>query len=210
MPKMISRLAAVLGCVILLGACNDVFTNKPLFSAADAGADPPLHTGLWVVRDPDCQFDDSRPAARWPKCAEWTVVRDRQILGLDAKARTWTSYDYILAAGLPRIMQVDLRGDPAPFYYQAVEPIRLDPWGKIAEYRQWSIKCGPPPPPAPKGEKERYLTLQPLPGLTPAPDADHPDDCLAQDEAALRNAAKASAAWEATPKVWRWVRDAEG
>jgi hypothetical protein len=207
--RSLLRIWAILAGVVLLAACNDVFTNQPLFNAGSIGSDPPLRTGIWLARDPECQFDDSRPASRWPRCADWTLVRTRQVLSLDRKSRAWTSYDYVLAAGLPRIMQVDLKGDPAPFYYLAVEPIRMDDWGKLTEYRQWAIKCGPPPPSPAKGEKQRWLTFQPLPGLTPSPDPDHPDDCLARDETALRNAAKESRVWEEEPRIWRWVRDAE-
>lgn len=205
---MLRRLA-ILGCVALLAACNDVFTNAPLFGPADAGSDPPLRTGVWLALDPECQFDNSRPTRDWPKCADWMLVRSRQVLSLDRKSRTWTSYDYVLAGGAPRILQVDVRGDPVPFYYMALEAVRVDDWGKLVQYRQWRIQCGHPPPPPEKGEKQRWLTLQPLPGMVPAPDAEHPDDCLVNDAASLRNAAEASKAWDENPRVWRWVRDAE-
>ncbi len=208
MTKTILARLAIAATVALLAACNDVYTEKPLFGPEDAGSDPPLRTGVWLALDPKCQFDDSKPTIRWPKCADWTIVRPRQVLGYDSKDKTWTQYDYVLAAGLPRILQVDLKGDPYPFFYLAIEPVRLDDWGKLVQYRQWRIQCGQPPPPPAKGEQQRWLTLQPLPGMTPGPEH-HADDCLAKDAASLRAAAEASKAWDESPRVWRWVRDAE-
>jgi hypothetical protein len=210
-PGALALVAALI--VTVLAACNDVYSERPLFTAADAKGAPALKTGLWVMLDPKCQFDESRATRWWPKCADWMLVRPGQILALDEKPKSWTVYDYVLAAGSQRVMQVaapdpDAAGAKTAYFFLGVEPIRFDDDGGIAEYREWSTKCGPPPPPSPKGETQRSLTLEPLAGLQPAPDADHPDDCLAHDKGAVQNAARASQAWTSA-ETWRWVRGLE-
>jgi hypothetical protein len=204
-------ICAAVALAVLLSACNDVYSERPLFGPADARGEAPLRTGLWAQRDAGCQFDETRPARRWPKCVEWMVVREGQLLDLDARRRAWTAYDYVLASGQPRVLQVALEepGAKLAYFYLGLDPVRLDPQGRIVEYRQWAAECGPPPPPDPSGKTHRTLTLEPLPGLTPRPDEDHADDCRADGAAAVRGAAKASAGW-ATSTDWRWVRDGEG
>jgi hypothetical protein len=208
------RRSALLCVLLALVGCNDVYSERPLFGPEDAAGDAPLRSGIWLERDPGCQFDETRPVRRWPKCADWMLVRGAQLLALETRPRKWTVYDYVLAAGRPRVLQVaapdaEAGGRKLAYYYLGLDPVRLDPQGRIVEYRQWAAECGPPPPPPREGEKRRSLTLEPLPGLTPAPDADHPDDCRADSAAAVRDAARASAAW-AAPNDWRWVRDGEG
>jgi hypothetical protein len=208
------RRLTLLGLLLSLAGCNLVYSERPLFGPADAAGDAPLRTGIWLERDAGCQFDETRPVRRWPKCADWMLVRRAQLLALEAGPRTWTVYDYVLAAGRPRVLQVAVTDAEATdhrlaYYYLGLDPVRLDPQGRIVEYRQWAAECGPPPPPGAPGQPRRSLTDRPLPGLTPAPDADHPDDCRADSAAAVRDAAKATAAW-AAPNDWRWVRDGEG
>jgi hypothetical protein len=125
--------------------------------------------------------------------------------------------DYVLSGGEQRVLQVAMppRPDsPIQFAYLGVEPTRVDPDRQVTEYRQWAVKCGPPPPEPPPDKKkqkeisERTLTLEPLPGLEPAPDKDHADDCRAKDAVAVQGAAKASLAWSAT-ETWRWIRAGE-
>jgi hypothetical protein len=201
-------LAAILGACTTLAGCNDIYSERPLFGEDDARGSPPLRTGLWLERDPQCRFDETRPWWKWPGCASWMVVRPGQMLARDAKPQTWTSIGYVLAGGEPRVLQVtDPEPDRSGAYYLGLEPQRLDEAGRIVEYRAWSAKCGPPPPPQPDG-KARSLTLEPLPGLQPHPDEAHADDCRAQGEAAVRAAVKASPAWTSA-ETWRWVRDGE-
>jgi hypothetical protein len=205
------RLAACLALAALLAACNLVYSERPLFTADDAKGAAPLRTGVWLELDPKCQFDRTQPVTRWPKCAEWILVRPRQILGLETKPRAWTAYDYVLAAGEPRVLQVAVpKSDDAdgqlPFVYLGLEARRLDPQGRIIEYRQWTAQCGAPPPQDAKSS--RGLTQSPLPGLKPAPDAGHPDDCLAASADAVRGAVSASTAWS-NAETWQWVRGAE-
>ena len=207
------RYLCLIALAALITGCNDVYSERPLFSAEDARGAAPLRTGIWLERDPACQFDDSKPVPRWPKCADWVLIRSGQLLGLEAKRRAWTAYDYVLAGGNPRVLQVaapDEQGASRTptYYYLGLDPTRLDPGGRIVEYRQWQAQCGPPPPPSPPGQRQRSLTLDPLPGLTPGPDAEHPDDCLAQGPAGVRAAVKASPAWTSA-RIWRWVRAAE-
>ncbi len=207
--------AAVIALAVALVGCNLVYSERPLFSAADAKNGPGLRIGLWLKRDAGCQFDETRPVRRWPKCAEWQLVRPTDVLGLDAQGRKWTQYGYVLAAGQPRILQVAVQdpqvdGGRAEYFYLGLDPIRIDPNGDVVEYRDWLVQCGPPPPtPPPEGKHpklvEPQVTQAPLPGLVPHPDADHPDDCSAQTAVAVRNAAQASLAWSSTDN-WRWVR----
>ena len=210
---------ALIALAALISGCNLVYSERPLFTAEDAKGGVPLRLGLWLKRDPGCQFDETRPVRRWPKCAEWQLVRPTDVLGLDAQARKWTQYGYVLAAGRPNILQVAVQdpqvdGGRSEFFYLGLDPVRIDPDGGVVEYRDWLVQCGPPPPtPPPEGKHPKLtepgLTQAPLPGLLPHLDAGHPDDCSAQTAAAVRNAAQASLAWTSTD-IWRWVRSGEG
>jgi hypothetical protein len=214
----------------LLGGCNLVLSERPLFTAADEAAAAPLRPGLWRSDDPKCQVKESRPVQTWPSCASWVLVRSGEILELHAekKPTTWQSDTFVLAAGDPRILQTQLVGDKGPIYaFTAVKPLRLDDQGRIVAFRSWAVQCGPPPTdaelpdaPLPEGaphpkagapriKKRDRGTLHPLPGLVMD---DEGQNCLAREPAPVRAAAVASEVWAKTEpgpaqQTSHWVRD---
>jgi hypothetical protein len=195
-----------------------VITASPMFTAADAVGAPALKEGLWLVSDADCRVDIRKPVQKWPRCANWYLVRGNEMLGLNAGDRRrpteWTVIPYVLAAGDPRIMQIDFTSpeaegdDPSPlFVYMAVVPKAWDEAGRITASQSWSIACGPPPLNA-KGKPDPLaVTDKPFPGMTlgKTPDGKNAS-CWPRDAAALRGAATASRAEEALATA-RWVRD---
>lgn len=82
------RLAALAACLLGLSACNVVVSKEPWFTAAEAAPMPAFRAGLWASAAPDCRFDETRPAERWPDCAEASFVR-----GDEHWAMQWTYSD---------------------------------------------------------------------------------------------------------------------
>ena len=54
---------------LLLGACNMVHSDHPLFTAADAAGAASFRPGVWADPDPGCDFDPNLPVKQWPDCA---------------------------------------------------------------------------------------------------------------------------------------------
>lgn len=207
-------------CALLaMGGCNTVYSEEPLFTAEDAAGAPPLRTGLWmayqVEGDEPCRFDPNRPVRKWPDCAGWVLVRERDILQLveSGKERVWVSHAFILASGQPRILQTtwllsgaDHEGGGTNSEFSAVVPIGHDESGRISDYRTWEAQCGPrntteyPPESGP-----HPTTLAPLPGLVMSEDG---NSCEAKDREAVRGAIAASEAWDINRNAARWVREA--
>jgi len=202
----------------LLGACNMVTTKEPLFTAADAAGAPALKPGLWRQDgDSSCQFDEAKPLAEWPACANGFLVKDGETVGAyqtQAGKQTWNVTPYILASGSPRVFQTptdaSIAGVPVPpaYIYAAIEPAKLDEAGRITEVTAWFVLCGPPPPTGvkgPDGTSQRAGTLKPLPGLTMDAAA---DDCTTTSPDAVRHAAAASRQWTPPDTFTRdhWVR----
>lgn len=201
------RILLGLCVVLLLGGCNRVHTDHPLFFASDAPDAPRLRDGVWLIEDgdDDCRFDERKPATRWPDCADWMLVRGGEMLGYDREEGgpgEWTSLAFVLAAGDPLVLQIAMTDEGKPDYqYFGIEgEAAVD--GRITALVSWPVQCGPPPPKAAAGEKPRYVTLEPLPGMTLADDS-----CTADSAGTVRNAARASRAWEPEPGMARWVRD---
>ena len=199
------KVAAAALLALTLGGCNLVYSEKPLFGRADEAGAAALRPGLWATSDPKCPFDEGRPIQLWPTCASWTLVRPGQLLEL--KDNAWTSTDYVLAGGDPRVMQAPFTVDKGSAYlYGALKPLRLDAGGRVVAFRTWPVLCGPPPEQKPGADKpvaqQRYVTEHPLPGLTIKD-----NDCLAADQGAVRAAAKASESWESGPTEAHWIRD---
>ena len=48
------RLLFVLAAALMLGGCNMVYAEQPLFTAADAASAPAMRPGLWSKRTADC------------------------------------------------------------------------------------------------------------------------------------------------------------
>ncbi|MDP1737688.1 MAG: hypothetical protein Q8L23_09630 [Caulobacter sp.] len=206
-------------CVLLLlGACNRVHTDQPLFFASDAPDAPRLRDGLWVVQDTlgiddddqPCRFDARKPVTRWPKCAQWVLVRGGELLAYDGEKgkREWQSMGFVLADVDPMVLQLGMKSgkekEKLDFQYFGFSVTQRMSDGRIEAYAVWPVLCGPPPP---EGTKEadgapRFATLEPLPGLTI-----DGNNCTTGSSAAVINAARASRAWEAEPGTARWVRD---
>lgn len=213
------RKFACLMALLMLGGCNVVVTEQPLFSARDEAGAPPMKPGLWRMdADEACDFDPAKPLADWPECASGAVFAPGVISGHDKKDGKDVRIEapFILAAGDPRVGQLRLvdedieghgKANP-PYGYVAVKPTKLD-HGAIVEVTYWLVLCGPPPPPNAKtrSQKPALGTLHPLPGMKMKPgDA----VCTTDSQAALRGAAAASRAWGEKPKRARWIRAGEG
>ena len=80
MTAMNHALRVVVLAAILLGlsGCNVVVSEEPWFTAADAAPAPVLRDGLWLSAEPDCRFDEAKPAEQWPDCADATFVRGEE------------------------------------------------------------------------------------------------------------------------------------
>ena len=65
---------------IILGGCNMVMTDKPMFSVADGAGAPAIRGGVWRDDKPDCVFDEAAPQNKWPKCADAEPRRRSAIL----------------------------------------------------------------------------------------------------------------------------------
>jgi hypothetical protein len=212
----------------MLGACNLVVSPTPVFSPADAAGAPPFKPGLWASPDPGCTFDAKAPLDGWPKCANGSEIQpDAMIAKIDPSAATAqndksgsgprkVALKYVLAAGDPRVLQVDLHireaglGELGFFYFVAVKPTRFDADGRITAAQLWPIQCGPPPPPqaTPNANgsdmSKGMVTQHPLPGLK----VDN-GECTPVDKDAVRNAAVPSRAWADNIGELRWVRPAD-
>jgi hypothetical protein len=65
-------------CLLGLSACSVVVSTEPWFTEADAQPVPAFRDGLWVSAEPECRFDETRPAERWPGCASASFVRGNE------------------------------------------------------------------------------------------------------------------------------------
>jgi hypothetical protein len=205
-----------------LGGCNLVYTEKPMFGAADAAGAPRLKPGIWAAIRKDCAFDRTSAPETWPECASPTQVTAERI-GELGKADSMEPY--LLVGDDPALLQLQGKMStsvgsgaetqksqkPMTFYF-AFQPEGPDEKGEVSGGRIWVIQCGPPPAAAPseaaikaKGPKA-WATSRPLPGMT----LDDGGGCQPADRAALTRAAKASEDWkwmgELTAFDFRWIR----
>ncbi len=206
---------AVAAFGLLLGGCNVVVTEGPLFTAADERGAPPLKPGVWRMEDSKCPIDEALPIDQWPECAGAAVMSPGQIAGLDRKEgkAVWQRIPVVLAAGDPRIAQVSMHepGEAEKGYgYAAVKPVKLDRQRRITMIRYWLVQCGPPPPQRQETQRADRLpalgTLHPLPGMKMKPGE---AVCTTDSAKALRAAAKVSEAWDDEHHTAHWVRDGE-
>ena len=185
-----------------LSACNLVYTEKPLWTAADARGAPKLKPGVWVNPKPDCAFEPKQTPL--PECAHAATITAEALLpppGEAARAEGEPDrLPYVLVAGDPPVMQLelDLKKAERRWLYVGLRPLKTDNRGRVTEIRFWLAQCGPPPP---KGSKE-FVTAQPLPGLKIVE-----NDCIPDDAASVFRAAKASEAWDEDKDSIRWLRD---
>jgi len=186
--------------VLLLGGCNMVHTDHPLFKAADAAGAPTFRPGIWADPDPGCNFDPNRPVKTWPDCAHG-----------DAAPKAEPGATLLIVAGKPLIMQYggkpadDQPGSPPVYYYFGLEPLRLDASGRIIAMKAWPVQCGPPRRQG-RTHHSPYGTRHPLPGMTM--DADG-NNCTTASIDAVRAAATPSEAWADKPGGAYWVRDGD-
>ena len=211
------RALAAGGFAASLSACNMVVTTEPTFLAEDQGA-PTLREGLWVNTEKDCKFDIKAPAAKWPECAHWMVVKGSAMTGVTDKGEPF-NLPFVLAAGDPRVLQIRLEDDKKGedgkaanlYLYMGLKALKTDKDGRIISYTGWMVQCGPPPPKdarKPDGNP-RYGTLAPLPGMIMDDDL---SGCAPESKAALIKAAGSSEHFQdvaANGEDSRWVRDGD-
>jgi hypothetical protein len=223
----IARTIVLLAAALMLGACNLVVSETPVFSAVDSQGAPPFKPGIWASPDPGCDFKTSEPVDSWPKCANGTTIGETAIQGTmdpGSLAATDSSHapetgpqkvalPYVLAAGDPRVMQVDMKLPDAPlgkfgvFYFVAVHPTAFGADGRITAAEMWIVQCGPPPPPQTSKDSDMtkgMVTQHPLPGLK----VDN-GECTPVNKAAVLRAAQASHAWADQVGDMHWVREAD-
>lgn len=194
-----------LGLVLLLAACGrpepDVYSQRPLL----VGGGAHLRPGLWRSSDDACVFDDAKPVGTWPGCVIAVVVRDDEIL-TGVTTGSVLREGYVLADGLPMILQVETRPPRAPpeLRYFGVRPVLAD--GQVVGFSRWPVTCAPPR----KAEGETDNTAlragpSSIRGLAVGDDG----RCLTASIDSLRAAVIASEGWTTDRERLRWVRSAE-
>jgi hypothetical protein len=182
---------------LMLGGCNFVGSEQPLFGHADAVGAPALRPGIWVVDEPDgqCQPNYSKPVGRWKDCAQWFLVREGDIASIDGDD-TWTTTSFIIASGAPAVLQIGPDADRL-YFYLGLRPLLRDKDGRTTGFMAFYALCGPPNPkheardgkdelkPTSLDPLQLPATLTPLPGLAFSEDR---QNCLASDSAAVRRA----------------------
>jgi hypothetical protein len=133
------RVAALAAFLLGLSGCNVVFSEDPWFTAADATPTPVLRDGLWLYAEPDCRFDEARPAERWPNCAGASFVRGKERWSMrwddtDARGRSrrtfagWESDDDPISDGL-----LVANGDHLILQFQSEGESDASPSDKVGE-----------------------------------------------------------------------------
>lgn len=165
---------------LLLGGCNLVVAELPIFTEADASGAPQLKPGVWLSRDPACPVDTSKPMSDWPACADPSVISADTIGGRAGDDR---AMPYVLAGGDPQVLQMKIQMDPekpALYMFAGLQVLRTDAQGRIVEARTWGVQCGPPPP-APAADPDA------------GPPVAEEDEDVPADEAAAEEAAAEAA-----------------
>ena len=197
------KVITALCLALVLGGCNRVHSDHPLFFPSDAPDAPRLKEGLWVIEDAACHVDASQPVNYWPDCGSWMVVRKREIIAYDRKQDgegTWTRVPYVLEGGDPFILQAAMTEDGKTDYeFFGVAVQRERP---VTFLVAWPVLCGPPPPEPARGEKASNVTLAPLPGMTVVE-----NNCTTTSADAVRGAVRPSQDWSKDITSARWVRD---
>jgi len=225
-----SRLLVLFAAALVLAGCNMVVAETPILTAADARDAPQMRPGVWLRRVEGCDVDVSKRVRDWPECADVSVITRNTIGDPDKKD---AAMPFILAGGVPQLMQLEFKAEDSPrlYFFVGVEPLRSDDRGRIVEARTWAVQCGPPPPPAPPAAEptdedgearqlteeeqqaeaaaaigkamESMVTREPLPGLELKDGM-----CIVRTVEPLRNAADKSRAWADQPNPpIVWVRE---
>jgi hypothetical protein len=176
----------------MLGACNMVISEAPMFAESDRANITP-RDGIWLAKVGDCDFDASEPEAKWPECAAWVVVRNggRELLVRDGKRQT-QRVDSLIAAGSPLIIQGrwvdDAKEDGAIYYVFYGLELKEIAAGAAASATTWAVQCGV--------QNSSGSVTQPYPGISA--------ECRPSSKDAIRWAAVASRTGEMT--ALRWLR----
>lgn len=213
MTRSPSSAIALLAMVLVLCGCTVVYSARPLFGPEDAAAGPPLKPGVWLyrngatgTRDDDCPFDPEKPIRKWPACADWVLVRETDMVDYDREKKTWSAHGYVLADGLPRVLQSTVADEKGVSNnYQGLGPTAHDQAGRITAFRRWIAQCGDPEKLNDPKITDRYAAQSRLlPGLA----LDESGlGCLAEDRDAVRRSVAASQAWSSDVTETYWVRD---
>jgi hypothetical protein len=196
------RTLLIAASALSLGACNMVYSEKPLLTAADAKDAAVLRPGVWVRPEAECALTPGQTPL--PDCANALTVSAEAFLpppGVTPPPGEVAALPYLVSGRDPAVVQVEYhppKEAPPRWLFLGLKPSSTDAAGRVTEARIWFVQCGPPPP---KGGA-RYVTLNPLPGLTIKE-----NDCIAADADAVRGAATASEAWDQDKNVIRWLRE---
>ena len=188
----------VLALASLLAGCNVVVSDKPWFTATGAANAPKLREGVWLgssIFSSPCAVDERRPIDAWPDCAKPVRIQKVAMVGLSKANGRWqrTSYRYVLANGLPFVLQVGAtQNGKSGYVYDWVRVTDLDDQGRVIAFTGGPVLCS--------GTSGNASAL--YPGLIK-----RDTDCTPSSVGALQGAAKASDA-EGTPTgQGHWVRD---
>jgi len=178
----------------LLGACNMVISETPMFADAERAASLP-RDGIWLSEDKDCVFDSGEPESTWPTCVMWILVRDggTDISLSDGKGQS-ESIHGLVVAGNPMIVQarwIDTAKEPsrAIYGYYAIEPLKVDTDRRFSEAKLWPVECGL--------KKGADAKIEPFPGIGPG--------CRPTSQDSIRSAATSSSRGDELSE-WRWLR----
>lgn len=190
---------------LALGGCNLVVTDTQFF-VQDPSA-PKLRDGLWRSVEADCRFDEYKPVERWPACADWSVIRDGEVLSFVAADREqrapkrWVTERYVVAVGDPLILQQSCASEEEaePLYcYSGVRIMGRDSGGRVTHFEAWNVSCGPL-------EEGDRVTTAPWPGLSIKEHSCFPDSVDAIRGAAQRTHELNGK--DMPPTQMRWVRE---
>ena len=180
----------LLPILAMLGACNMVISETPMFAESDR-ADVAPKDGIWLASQKDCDFDASLPEAKWPECALWVVVRNsgHEMLLSDGKGQS-QHVGTLVAAGTPLVVQArwvdDAKDDGAIHYvFYALEWKEPGSSGS-ATASTWAVQCG----------IQSDSDIRPFPGISA--------ECRPSSKDAIRSAATASQRNELM--TLRWLR----
>lgn len=187
---------AMLACLLpFVAACNMAISETSLFSEPD-NANLRPRPGLWMVEDPECEFDSSLPEAKWPRCAVWIVVdeSDGKMRVRDGKGEGQEAR-FVIAKGEPPIVQIlwrdDAKDDGKTFYvFFGLEPGPAEQDTDFKTASAWEVKCGIKDPAG--------SDIKPYPGISA--------ECRPSSQDAVRSAAVASRSTAEMAMRLRWLR----
>lgn len=191
-----TRVLLAFALLMLLGSCNLVTSQRPLFGLKDAAPAYLAEPGIWVVDDAACIFDLTRPVRTWPNCAQHLSVpsRGRLVFGPNKDGSR-----LLVAASEPLIIQLDQKDPSGGALYLAARVMERSERGRATALQYWLVQCGPAPP---LSERQgSYVSATPWPGLKM-----HENGCVVHDVPTLLAVAAASEAWGEKPTFFRWVR----